>query len=607
MSTHRRQLQVLRLRDTNFDSGGALSVVDEGGYIRIAPNLGKDSKWAEFAFRSDRLAGATPHFLIAKSARLAAPAENENLAVWARAADTDTWTNFTTQTVGATDIEFYNDYPFPSGPIYIAHVPMYPVSRIDRLAREWRKDARVTFTSIGQAARRVAQSNRIAPGLPFYSLTLTNANANTKNNMVLCARSHGNETQGSFQLEGALAWLLAGSNEAEFLLDWFNVIIYPATNPQGVHECYHRSQPENVAVDHNRAWDTDALECTTAFRAAINTATGGDVDVGFDFHGSVGADRTYGMLTDNTTALAVAYEAEMDAYDASYYDNASNLPESCKAYLETLSADLSNGQEGGLLNTFGITGWKNSGQYAMRSITNMHADGKWTNGPGIGSRDFNGSTDRIDWAAVYNLTASPLTISAWINSDGQAGNSDFIFEIHQSGDAAIGMQLYLASATSIYFQRGTGATSIYRGAVVSSVSSALHHVLIIHDGTVNDYTTIHIYLDGVEETTVAAGQNGSSLPNPTGSWSVGGRIYDDTRNFDGKISQVGVWNRVLTSTEIADLAAGYAPDLAAASGLQFYFKGNTSSLVAVPPTSTGTADGTTSVTGVGNGPSVIYG
>jgi hypothetical protein len=134
-----------------------------------------------------------------------------------------------------------------------------------------------------------------------------------------------------------------------------------------------------------------------------------------------------------------------------------------------------------------------------------------------------------------------------------------------------------------------------------------HHVLVTHDGTDNDYTKIHHYRDGTEISDNVDATNGSAVVSPAGSYSIGGRIYDDARNFDGMIAQVGVWNRVLTSTEIANLAAGYAPDLAAASGLQFYFKGNTSSLVAVPPTSTGTADGTTQVTGVGNGPSIIYG
>jgi len=70
---------------------------------------------------------------------------------------------------------------------------------------------------------------------------------------------------------------------------------------------------------------------------------------------------------------------------------------------------------------------------------------------------------------------------------------------------------------------------------------------------------------------------------------------------------MAVWSRVITSTEIANLAAGHAPDLAAATDLEFYWKGNTASLDDEITSGEGTADGTTSVTGVGNGPGIVYG
>jgi hypothetical protein len=237
----------------------------------------------------------------------------------------------------------------------------------------------------------------------------------------------------------------------------------------------------------------------------------------------------------------------------------------------------------------------------------MLSDGRFTQGPGVGSRDFDGATDRIDWGAVANLTGSALTISAWIYSDGWAGNADHILQIHQSGDAAMGIILYMPAADNISFYR-TGATPLWRlGGMSPSVdlTGAWHHILVTHTGTFTDYTTVHIYLDGVELNAYTTNQNGATETAPTGSWSLGGRKYDDVRNFDGKIAQVGVWNRVLTAGEIANLAVGYSPDLAAASDLLFYFKGNTSSLYnAVSGGTEGTADGTDQLTGVGNGPSI---
>lgn len=597
--SHRRHLAPLRGWDTAFDSGSAASVIDTGT-IRITPRMDWNSQWGWFAIRSDRLGGKIPRFLVAKANRYNTPAASETMAVWATSLDTDTWNQFDNQSVGASDIEFYNNSPFPNRTIYIAHYPMYPFSRIGRVFREWIKDTRVTLKYAGQATRRANAGGLTAPGLPFYGLHLTNASGYTKNNLVVCARNHPSETQGSFQLEGAMSWILGGSAEAEFLLDWFNVYVYPCLNPQGALGGYFRSSPEDATKDHNRYWDVDTLESIAAFRAAINTDTSGVVDVGVDFHGSIGAMYTYASLPDNTTTLAVALETEMDVYDPTYYDEALALSTTSVAYLESLGADLATSAELGLLNTKTIANWKTAGQYVLQSITNMHADGRWPNGPGVGSRDFNGSTDRIDWSAVWNPSGSAFTISAMVYMDGNATNS-YLLCIHDSGDTSYGLVFNLTNNTQVNLIRRAATVDYiwYKAALVPLTS--WHNVIITSDGGLLS-GSVSIYLDGASQTISFDNGSGSETAH-TGSWSLGGRIYSDTRNFDGKLAQMRVFDRVLTAAEIALEAAGV---VTTTSGLKFYFKGNTSSLVATPPTSTGTADGTTSVTGVGNGPSIIY-
>jgi len=211
------------------------------------------------------------------------------------------------------------------------------------------------------------------------------------------------------------------------------------------------------------------------------------------------------------------------------------------------------------------------------------------------ARDFNHVTsDRIDWASVANLTGSPLTISAWIYVDIDTTQTRYFFEIHQSGDTAIGMHFYISQVSSrqaLYYQRGTGATSVFRGVYTDSIAGAWHHVLMTHDATLNDYTTIHLYLDGTEKTELASGQNGSSVPDPTGSWSLGGRIFDNTRNFDGKIAFVGVWNAVVNAATIAGLAAKNSPDFYP-TNLLFYAINGTDYTNHVTGAN-GTLDGTT--------------
>jgi len=605
----RRHLAPLRGWETNFDQGAATSVVDSGS-IRIAPRTDWNSEWLWWAARSDRMGGKTPHFLIAKASRVTAPAANENLAVWSTALDTDTWYAFDNQSVGASDIEFYNNAPFPNGRIYISYLPLYPFARVGRVFREWIKDARVTLKYAGQATPRAGAEGRRAPGLPFYGLLVTNASGYTKNNMVLAAGTHPSETRGPYQLEGAMNWLLGGSPEAEFLLDWFNVYVYPCLNPQGVNGGYFRSQPEDATKDPNRYYDTPGtLEQIDALVAAW-TANHADIEVGVSFHAYADDSTTIGFAVDATEALHAAFAAKMTALEATYTINTFNTAGTdFKLWLDSYSAALSVDQEAGSHTSHTVAKIKTYGEETLKSITALHADGKFTNGPGIGSRDFNGATDRIDWASAGNLTGHALSISFWVNCDAlNAAANQYVLCIHDASDASFGIIVNISHATNKYIGFLVNATTDLQqsSAANAIVLDTWQQFIITWDGVITTASSVHIYRGGTE-LTYSVTTNGATETTHSGSWSLGGRKTDDNRNHDGMIAQVGVWNRVLTAGEIANLAAGYAPDLAAASDLLFYFKGNTSSLVAVPPTSTGTADGTTSVTGVGNGPSIVYG
>lgn len=206
------------------------------------------------------------------------------------------------------------------------------------------------------------------------------------------------------------------------------------------------------------------------------------------------------------------------------------------------------------------------------------------------SRSFNGSTDRLDWAAIADLTDDPITISAWIYSDGFAGNADYIFEMHASGNTANGVQMYLASTLVIGYSH-SGTTSLYRGSAADSdLTGAWHHVLVTHTGA-NDYTTIHLYIDGVDKSINTSATNGATLNTQTGSWSIGGRIFDDNRNLDGKIAEVGVWNAVLDSTTIAALASGDVPS-AFPTNLLFYYAAKADTTTAETGGAAATVDGT---------------
>jgi hypothetical protein len=223
---------------------------------------------------------------------------------------------------------------------------------------------------------------------------------------------------------------------------------------------------------------------------------------------------------------------------------------------------------------------------------------------GTGSRNFNGTTDRIDWPSVANLKGSAITMSAWVYVVGPGATSDYAICMHGSSNASVGIVLLVPDATHIELYRN-GTSALVRFGTVSNLTQGWHHILGTHNGTINDATTVHLYCDGIECAEYTNPNNGAGEIENSGSWSVGGRIYDDLRNFNGQIAQAAVWNRVLTGAEITNLAAGQSPDLAASANLLFYFKGNTESLIAIPG-GTGTADGTLQTVGTHNGPEITY-
>jgi hypothetical protein len=213
------------------------------------------------------------------------------------------------------------------------------------------------------------------------------------------------------------------------------------------------------------------------------------------------------------------------------------------------------------------------------------------------SRDFNGSTDRLDWANIANLAGSAVTVSAWVYVDSFAGvNSMFISNFGPAANTN-GMAFYFISNTNgqlAFYRQGTTFLFRYGDQGVAGATGRWQHVLVTHTGTFNDYTTIHIYLNGTEVTyaTTGGGQNGATETALTGSWSLGGRISDDIRNFDGKIAEVGVWNTVLAGATIAALAAGATPDQYP-TNLQFYYSSYTDTTTAETGGAAATVDGTT--------------
>ena len=590
----------------DFDQASAAAIDPAGA--RLTPVKHWNTQWAWWAVRHPDLF-TQPAFAIAKASHYNA-VSGMWLACWAAAADTDTW-NQLTATIGASDITFSPAAAFPGGPIYLAALPMYPFSRVQRKVTAWTAQANVSSPAsatnyvIGTATARDAGdgSGRTAPALPWYALKVTNVSGYTKNKAIITAYNHPSETPGAYQLEGFMDWLFAASPQAKMLLDYFELYIYPCLNPQGVWSGYFRSNPAEPTQDHNRVWNATAgHEDAAALKAAFDADTGGAIAAGIDFHAWMDAGYHYGYAYNHTDTNVAAFDAEMLALDANYTTTADTTASMLANVLRgTYGASPGITLEAAGAGSKGLADWKLYGQYAGRCLAALLAKGYFAQGPGVGSRSFNGTTARIDFANAANPAGAALTLSAWLNLSSSPSNG-YILCVHDSGDTSYGFVINDLSGLLDVIRHGT-TDYLWADHASALTSGTWHHIVVTSTGGLLA-ASVAMYVDGAARTVDFTNGSGAETAH-TGKWSLGGRIYSDTRNLPGKLAQVGVWNRVLTTGEIANLAAGYAPDLAAASGLQFYFKGNTSSLTAAPG-GLGSADGTSSSTGVGNGPSIIY-
>ena len=171
-----------------------------------------------------------------------------------------------------------------------------------------------------------------------------------------------------------------------------------------------------------------------------------------------------------------------------------------------------------------------------------------------GAMTFNGTTDTIpinNWTSFAEFQ-NALTISAWIkpNSIGEglgAANWGTIVNKSTSVTGANGFSYNFASNGSLVIAvNGSG-----RYSDILTMGQWLHVVV-----TVDNYTRIAThYVNGV-----VSGVPGAVNPltgiTTTNPFTIGNRSTVADRTFDGQISDVRVWNRVLTAAEIKSLYKG---------------------------------------------------
>jgi hypothetical protein len=155
--------------------------------------------------------------------------------------------------------------------------------------------------------------------------------------------------------------------------------------------------------------------------------------------------------------------------------------------------------------------------------------------------DFDGTDDFLNAGNVLNLGTTDFSISMWVNSS-QTTNRI----MGKTQDDANRWYIRSTGNKVQFHSKSGGAVTMNLTTTETFPVDTWAHLLISADRD----GTVYIYINGVRSGVTAAG-SATSLDN-TGDLTIGKVTFFDSY-FDGKISQVGMWNKALTADEVSSL------------------------------------------------------
>ena len=147
--------------------------------------------------------------------------------------------------------------------------------------------------------------------------------------------------------------------------------------------------------------------------------------------------------------------------------------------------------------------------------------------------DFDGIDDFIGPAGSINSTNS-ITVEAWINTTNISSQT-------------FPPILYISQMCSLEFSGNNIAFWVIgTGGNYSSIQYPINDGQWYHVAGTYDGTTIQLFINGVQQTSVSTG--GVNFLSNNGSWLIGHSF--DNRFYKGKIDGIRIYNRVLSPAEI---------------------------------------------------------
>jgi len=181
-----------------------------------------------------------------------------------------------------------------------------------------------------------------------------------------------------------------------------------------------------------------------------------------------------------------------------------------------------------------------------KDISGKGNDGTLTNGPTYnstngGSLVFDGTNDYVTGETPYSPTASqPLTLSVWFYNEGQSGNRGICGIINSSTQPTGSVRMInIRSSNAVYFW---GNSADFNPTNFISEENSWTNAVF----TVDAAKKITAYKNGIfnEDSTISSLSNTNAL-----NYDIGVRRYFG-EYFNGNISQVSIYNKALTASEV---------------------------------------------------------
>jgi hypothetical protein len=192
-------------------------------------------------------------------------------------------------------------------------------------------------------------------------------------------------------------------------------------------------------------------------------------------------------------------------------------------------------------------------------VSNSVSGGTLLNGVGFNNKwwEFDGISDYIDIGKnnllrpdeAY-LNSTGFAVEAWFNLSSGGGTGGIFCNDNQGQTIYYGLQCNFTASNQLIMHKldGNGVGSIYRSSIITDNSYSLnkwYHVVFNYVSANKD--DFKIYVNGEEQSSAASGTGGSVGYSLTFNGAIG---KTRTSLFNGKISNVRVYNRKLSSQEI---------------------------------------------------------